>query len=344
MAMRFIIMLLGISLSCFPMKSQDKVFFADSQFWDFGPIKEADGMVEHVFRLRNVGKAPEKIAAAIPSCTCVFARFPQTEIAPGDEADVTLYFSPSGANGKVWRSVDLTDSRGALLLTLEMCAEVEPCDESIQRRYPATIAPMIYISRTTVPFGYIAPGQSLTKAVYIANASDRGVELDWDVPEEGVLNVQGPKYLGAGKEEALLLSYEMGPQHKDRSFSDVLKFKIDGKPAVRGVSLSAICLDKAEKTDRSPSLRYYPSQGKLSGRLLSRKLRGSVKISNAGTGELLISTLRLEGKAAGSSLSSGTRIPSGESVELEVWGEGEIRAELFTNDPQRPYVTITFNQ
>ena len=37
--------------------------------------------------LRNVGKAPEKIAAAIPSCTCVFARFPQTEIAPGDEAD-----------------------------------------------------------------------------------------------------------------------------------------------------------------------------------------------------------------------------------------------------------------
>lgn len=343
MAMRFIIMLLGISLSCFPMKSQDKVFFADSQFWDFGTIKEADGMVEHVFRLRNVGKAPEKIAAAIPSCTCVFARFPQTEIAPGDEADVTLYFSPSGANGKVWRSVDLTDSRGALLLTLEMCAEVEPCDESIQRRYPATIAPMIYISRTTVPFGYIAPGQSLTKAVYIANASDRGVELDWDVPEEGVLNVQGPKYLGAGKEEALLLSYEMGPQHKDRSFSDVLKFKIDGKP-VKGVSLSALCLDKAEKTDRSPSLRYYPSQGKLSGRLLSRKLRGSVKISNAGPGELLISTLRLEGKAAGSSLSSGTRIPSGESVELEVWGEGEIRAELFTNDPQRPYVTITFNQ
>ena len=64
MAMRFIIMLLGISLSCFPMKSQDKVFFADSQFWDFGTIKEAGGMVEHVFRLRNVGKAPEKSAAA----------------------------------------------------------------------------------------------------------------------------------------------------------------------------------------------------------------------------------------------------------------------------------------
>ena len=344
MAMRFIIMLLGISLSCFPMKSQDKVFFADSHFWDFGPVKEADGMVEHVFRLRNVGSVPEKIAAAVPSCTCVFARFPQTEVAPGDEVDVTVYFSPSGANGKVWRSVDLTDSRGALLLTLELCAEVEPCDESIQRRYPALLAPMIYISRTTVPFGYVAPGESRTKAVYIANASDRGVELDWDEPREGVLKIQGPKYLGAGKEEALLLTYEMGPEQKDRSFGDTLNFTIDGKPAVKGVSLSALCLEKAGKTEYSPQLRYYPSQGKLSGRLLSRKLRGSVKISNAGAGELLISTLRLEGKAAGSSLSSGTRIPAGGSVELEVWGESEIRAELFTNDPQRPYVLITFIQ
>ena len=60
----------------------------DSRDWDFGAIREADGVVTHAFLVFNAGSRPLRLERAIPGCSCISATLPRTAIAPGQSAAV----------------------------------------------------------------------------------------------------------------------------------------------------------------------------------------------------------------------------------------------------------------
>lgn len=306
--------------------------------WNFGDIKEADGAVSHIFLLKNSGSKPTRITRAIPSCSCIMANFPKKDIQPGEVVEVEVFLSPSGAAGKTFRSIEFASSKGSMG-TLSVWANVTPADESIQKRYSTVLSDMIYVNRSKIPFGYVGHGQSLSKVIYIANAADKAAEIELKVRGSHKAEVSGPSYLAPSAEEPIMITYTMPSDKKSfATYADTLDVIVNGKKVSKPLLLSAICLDKPAASANAPCMVTTPSVGELKKSLLSGKYSGYVSISNTGKSPLVLHFIE-NPQGVKLNLKNGETIAPGKTVKLYVEDvkAKEVRLNLFTNDPQRPY-------
>lgn len=89
-----------------PNTSQEKgVLFFDLPRHNFGKINEQDGVVEHSFAYRNIGKFPVSIIAVESGCGCTVADYDRTPIKPGQQGVVTIVFDPRNRIGALDRTV-----------------------------------------------------------------------------------------------------------------------------------------------------------------------------------------------------------------------------------------------
>ncbi len=310
----------------------------DHYSWDFGSIEESDGTVSHTFRIKNNGSGPLYVGRAIPSCSCITAQLPQEAILPGKEGEVEVYFSPSGAVGETFRSLEVTDAEGRLLGTLNIEADVNPIDRSIQERYFYTLGDMLYANLTTVPFGYIHPGETTQKTVFLANASKQSMHIGSQYASEW-LQVQCPDSIGPGEELPMTLSYSIPAETRlTATLKDTLRLHIDDHAALLPITTSAICFQQLTTDGDTPSLRTYPSAGKL----LPKEdcFEAEIEIHNDGKGQLEI--LKIEAPESSDVQIGQKMILSGEQTLLRVTYKkrDKYRIGLFTNDPKRPYRDI----
>lgn len=319
----------------------------DHYAWNFGEIREAEGTVSHVFTLKNDGSGPLYVGRAIPSCSCITAVLPQEAILPGKTGELIVSFSPSGAVGATFRSLEITDSEGRLLGTLSIEADVIPIDRSIQERYFYTLGDMLYANLTTVPFGYIYPGDILTKTVFMANASRETMHIETSA-STGWLHVQCPDSIGPGEELPMTLSYSIAEESQlMATLHDTLQLWIDGRKALMPITTSAICLQRLTPSNDAPSLRSYPSAGKLKPK--DDRLVAEIEIHNDGQGPLKI--LKIETPEGVEAQMDLNPIPAGRQTMLRVTSpkkpnatdvsvKTSFRITIFTNDLKRQYREI----
>lgn len=317
----------------------------DKTNWDFGRIKEADGVVSHVFTIFNGGDKPLRITGDVPSCNCIMTQLPDEPVAPGKSAEVTVFFSPSGAVGPTHRTVEILGAKGVSLGVLSTDADVEPADRSIEERYPIVLAPCLYANMDTVPFGYMAPGQKSSKIIYLANSSSEWMYLETAQRGSGLLKVQCPEVIAPGKEAAVMLTYTMPAGENYVSRHDTLSVGIEGSALKGNIRTSAICLTKGRDGASAPRMRVYPGEGVLKARLFGRAMHGAVEISNDGASDLVINAVEAP-SGVEFSLGRGSKIAPGSSVKAELAvPQGctrPVTVRLFTNDPKRPYKDIIF--
>lgn len=67
----------------------------DKTFYDFGAIKKSAGVVQTDFQISNTGDEILKIGKLSSSCGCTSAKISKTEIAPNEQATLTVYFDPN---------------------------------------------------------------------------------------------------------------------------------------------------------------------------------------------------------------------------------------------------------
>ena len=61
--------------------------------FDFGTIKEANGNVSHVFKIKNTGDAPLVLTRVIASCGCTTPEWTKEPIAPGKTGDIKITYT-----------------------------------------------------------------------------------------------------------------------------------------------------------------------------------------------------------------------------------------------------------
>lgn len=342
--MNKIILIFGLGLMA-------QLAFAQHSFdhyeWDFGEIEESEGTVSHNFRLKNEGDTPLYVTRAIPSCTCITAQLPQGAILPGKEGEVEVSFSPSGAVGETFRSVELTDQEGRLIGTLNIRADVNPIDRSIQERYFYTLGDMLYANLTKVPFGYIYPGDTVRKTVFLANASRETMHIETHKSSKRStagnssmewLQVQCPDSIGPGEELPMTLSYSIAEDSQHMAtLHDTLQLWIDGRKALMPITTSAICLQRLIPGNEAPSLRTYPSAGRLMQK--DGQLIAEIEVHNDGQGSLEI--LKIETPEGVEAQVLNNPIPAGEQTMLRITSaKTNFRITIFTNDPKRQYREI----
>ena len=352
----------------------------DSREWDFGAIREADGVVRHEFVVFNRSDRPLRLLRAIPGCSCISARLPQGVLSPGQSAAVEVSFTPAGAAGPVIRTVEIQAGGGVSLGILSISADVLPADRSIQERYPVVLAEGLYASRSEVNFGYLERGRQTGKVLFVANASDKPMRL-------GVSGLGGtrfravcPETLAPGEEARVEIWCDTpaDPAYF-ASLHASLRLAPQGARVLREVPLSGLCLTQAPDSPDAPRLRNDPPQ--LRRKLLSRKYSGTLTLHNDGATPLVIHAVELpEGFSVQMSsrtdpLSSRAKprdlvIAPGQTLKLVLTApEGsaerafpqrsedafkpgrskpsgaanELRMAVFTNDPLRPCKEIPIN-
>lgn len=138
---------------------------------NIGTIKEADGIVDRSFWLRNDGQEAVVLLQGYTSCGCTTVEFAKDQwLQPGDSTQVSLHFNPRGKGGEFYESATIGYStaidgpRQRVQMALE--GECITSEETLMKQYPVKVAEGLRISRDTFNLGFMNLGQQ--KEVYVA--------------------------------------------------------------------------------------------------------------------------------------------------------------------------------
>lgn len=174
-----------------------------------GTIQEADGVQEHTFWLRNLGKTPITLQQGYTSCGCTTMRFEKdATVAIGDSTAVTLRFNPQGKGGDfmetgtlIYRPTSENNTPKSLRLTLEgTCISSE---ETLLRQFPIALNDSTRLSTSGFDIGVMYVGESKDRSVVVLHRSDNDrqevVTFRFTVTpqmEKGVRRIAFPLHIG----------------------------------------------------------------------------------------------------------------------------------------------------
>jgi archaellum component FlaG (FlaF/FlaG flagellin family) len=106
------------------MSAQEKaavISVVDNAVFDFGDIKEADGPVTHVFKIKNEGEAPLVITNATAACGCTTPDWTKQPIAPGKTGEIKVTYNPAQRPGPFTKPISVYSNgkTGTYILTIK---------------------------------------------------------------------------------------------------------------------------------------------------------------------------------------------------------------------------------
>ncbi len=148
----------GPGANAAPPGPQPKVQVEDP-LYDFGPVLEGT-MVKRTFRIKNVGEGRLLIRSVQTSCGCTAAEPTKTDLAPGEETEITARFDTRFQKGHQVRTImAYTNDPGAPRVTMTM-------QGIVKQQAAATPA--------QVAFGKVGQGTEITREVVIGDLTGRG--------------------------------------------------------------------------------------------------------------------------------------------------------------------------
>ncbi len=312
------------------------VLFSHTEY-DFGRVETSVGTLHHSFSFANTGPDTLRLAMPSVSCSCLSADVIPKTLPPGTGGEVRVKLDPSGASGKILRSVGLRTTDGREVATLTLTADAVSAYPEAEALCPLVLSSAVRASVPQVRFGYLYWGETPPKKFFLlANTSSSPVELSVACANPDLL-ISHPERIAAGQTAEVVLAYRFGREGY-RSESDTLVIMLDGQAAERRIAVSCIRMARLPEMNASPVLHVFPSSGKLK-RGVSHN-RGSVQIRNDGTVPLHIFAVR---GTADTDLAAPCTLAPGEQIRVRLrTPDSEARLELFTNDPSRPYKEIIF--
>ncbi len=339
---RFTIVLILLPALC-KAEQKDKVVFSTTE-WNFGEIQAEDGPVSYDFRLKNVSGETVRIGNLVPSCSCVIAKMSDKVLSPGEEGVIKFILNPSGAEGLTFRTVEVYDSAGVCLALLGVYADVKDSIDDIGQHYSIMLSENLLANRQNLDYGYVKLGERAEEIIEIFNPSSGDISLE--VFAEGSLDapvvIDYPEVLKAGEHSQIVVEYAVPEDFgKYTSFDNVLIFMVNGSRAAKDVKAECVLIPELKKTGKDPSLRSYPSVGRMEYRFIRRNYRGEIEVGNTGRSDLKILGVKAD---AETNVKVGDVLKPGENIVIEaVSSQPEARVELFTNDPSRPYKELIYN-
>ena len=106
-------------------QKEASIAVVDSAVYDFGTIKEKDGVVTCTFKIKNEGEAPLVITKIISSCNCTTMEWTKSPIAPGMTGDIIVTYNPENRPGPFTRSISLYSNGKTGSLALNIKGNVE---------------------------------------------------------------------------------------------------------------------------------------------------------------------------------------------------------------------------
>ena len=243
---------LFLSLGAFSQEPREgtSLLFEETE-WNFGEIKEVDGMVSHEFRYRNTTDEFVAIERIYSSCGCTSGEYSRRPLKPGGEAIFTVVFDPTERGGKVDKSVTIAYN-GEERTVLRIKGRVIPRPLSPEELYPYDLGSGVRSDSSIKPFGKVAVGKVRGMTVALINTSDKqvDVEIGWE-KSSGALEINAPLDMAPGEKALVTLTYAPTKENTAESklLIDEFRFVIDGTPSEMLFRTSAVVEEKAKSKE-----------------------------------------------------------------------------------------------
>lgn len=195
----------------------------DERTHDFGRIREADGKVSHVFRLKNNGSQPVAISAINTWCGCMAADYTKRAIRPGETGEVTVTLDPDHKQGNFVKQVVVLLGGGSQYVRLWVKADITPMDHPITDDCPYNIGSGLYANLQYMPFPDLQKGERYGYNLRLGNSTDRPMTVTFSRnPNNTVLKMPAEVKLKPRERKTIRVEYTYPRRHTRVCYVDLV--------------------------------------------------------------------------------------------------------------------------
>lgn len=232
-----ILLLLGVHIAN-AQKPSPQISFTEKDF-DFGVIKEEAGNVSHVFKFKNKGNSPLILNNVTASCGCTTPQWTRQPVAPNQEGQIKVTFSPAGRRGSFNKTVTIRSNASTPVVMLHIKGNITPRQKTPQEIYRRKVGPLSF--RTTIlPFIRLKENEVKIDSLEFMNLTDKAIKVETKrVPNHlGVKIV--PENLMPGEKGYMIVNFDAQKRKLFGYVLDRIYLRIDGSDSYQyGISVSA---------------------------------------------------------------------------------------------------------
>ena len=203
----------------------------DERTHDFGPIREADGKVNHVFRLKNTGTKPVAISAINTWCGCMAADYTKRAIRPGETGEVTVSLDPDHKQGNFVKQVVVLLNGGSQYVRLWVKANITPMDHPMKEDCPHYLGEGLYANFSFLPFPSLDKGASYGYDLKLGNSTKKTMKVEFArLPNNTVLKMPSEVTLQPRERKVVRIQYTYPRRHARTCYVDLVP-TVNGRKA-----------------------------------------------------------------------------------------------------------------
>ncbi|HOZ15126.1 MAG TPA: DUF1573 domain-containing protein [Tenuifilaceae bacterium] len=174
---RFIISLslLFVILGLYAQQSGVKINFKTNTY-DYGKIKEDDGIAYYNFDFTNTGNAPLIIQRVSSTCGCATPEWPKEPIAPGKSGKVKVGYDPKGRPGPFTKAISVYSNADMNVVVLQISGEVLPRVKTIDEIYRIPVGDLRF-ERNHFALGRLFLNKSVTDTLKFINKGSAPIKV-----------------------------------------------------------------------------------------------------------------------------------------------------------------------
>jgi len=161
----------------FSQQNSNAIIVFKSMVYDFGTIKEDDGVAAGVFEFTNTGRAPLILQRVISSCNCTSCEWPKQPLAPGESGKLKVKFDPKGRSGAFDLMITTYTNSETAIVVLHIKGVVKEHPKTIEEIYNRLVGEVRFKS-VLITFGRMITDEVKTDTLDYINMSNDPVKLD----------------------------------------------------------------------------------------------------------------------------------------------------------------------
>ena len=239
---RLAILLVFFLLSDSVYARKDPTFSKSIQFkervFDFGDIKEEDGVVSHEFVFENAGTEMVHINGISTGCGCVHYDFSKEPVRPRAFGKVKIGYNPAYRPGFFSKEVVVLSNNNANYNRIWIKGTVLPCKHPVSENYPYEYGEGLYMNFEIMTFGSIGKDKKKMMKLKFANDTDKDMRLMFVVVGGNTdIRFTAPCVLKAHEEAEMPVTY----QYSGRFPTETRVYAVvDGKALMKPLKVTCV--------------------------------------------------------------------------------------------------------
>lgn len=186
---RFIITLslLFIVTTIFAQQGGAKIVFKSDKY-NYGTIKEDDGIANYEFEFTNTGVSPLIVQRVSSTCGCTTPEWSREPVAPGKSGKIKIGYDPKNRPGPFNKTLSVYSNADPNVVVLQIAGEVLPHVKTVDEIYRIPIGDLRF-ERNLFALGRLFLSTSVTDTLKFINKSTAPVKVTPNTQAYGYMSV-----------------------------------------------------------------------------------------------------------------------------------------------------------